>query len=192
MFGNYQRSSSLISISPHMIKHRTLGPHKNFIGGFPSQVFGLIKLRVLDLDKKLIKEIPSSGIVSPLSSSCLEELYLSYNKLTFIPNDFCQQLQHVKHLWLSNSKIASPLRSGLGKMAKLKELDLESIFFTGAIPSEMYSLANLRTLQLHGNILTGTFSSSVFANDKLDNFGFGYELYFGRTSYGNWIVWSAV
>lgn len=133
-----------------------LGLTKNLISGFSSSVFGMANLRVLDLDKNFIEEIPS-GINPPSDGGSLEELYLSNNKLTSIPDDLFQ-LQHVKNLWLSNNKISSPLPSGLGMMTKLQDLELETNYFTGSIPTEMYSLTNLQNLYLHDNILTGQFS----------------------------------
>ena len=106
-------------------------------------------------------------MVNPLSSSRLEELYLSYNELPSIPNDLFQQLQHFKHLWLENKKIASLLPSTLNMISKLEELDLESNFFTSPIPLGMYPRVNLCTLQLHDSILTGIFLLSFSQMTKL-------------------------
>ncbi|KAL9188967.1 hypothetical protein ACHAXT_011457 [Thalassiosira profunda] len=128
---------------------------KNFIKAFPAEIFSLPNLRVLDLDKNIINEIPS-GIVATASS--LEELYLSNNEIKTIPDEIFQ-LKSVKHLWLSNNEIDSSIPSGLGLMTALEELDLESNRFKGSIPPEIYGLANLQHLYLHDNALTGTFSS---------------------------------
>ena len=114
---------------------------------------------MLDLDENYIWEIPSE-IIYPSGGTQLTELYLSNNKIEFIP-DGLFQLQNVTHLWLRDNKISSPLPSGLGMMKKLVELDLERNFFTGTIPDEIYSLVNLQALFLYDNILTGTLSPSL-------------------------------
>ena len=112
-----------------------LGLTKNFISGFPSQIFGMINLKVLDLDTNLIEEVSSSGIINPSISSRLEELYLTATTNSLSPPMSCFSSCNIKHLWLTDNKIASPLPSGLGMISKLEELDLESKFSTGPIPS---------------------------------------------------------
>ena len=131
----------------------------NYVTGFSSALFDLINLRSLDLDKNIVGEIPE-GINA--TQSHLEELYLSNNKITSIPDELFQ-LQHVRNLWLSNNKIAMPLPSSFGLMVALEELDLESNYLTGSIPS-WSGLSKLHTLHLQDNILTGQLPS--FSNMK--------------------------
>ena len=128
----------------------------NLIWGFSPNIFGMNQLRVLDLDKNRIEEIPS-GIAIPSGGSRLEELYLSHNKITSIPDEMFQ-LKNVTCLWMSNNQISTPIPSGFGTMMRLEELDLELNYFTGSIPSEIFNLANLRNLYLHDNALSGTIS----------------------------------
>lgn len=136
-----------------------LGLSKNFIAGLPAEIFSLMRLRVLDLDKNLLPRIPPLS-PNPTPNGHLEELYLSYNKIVSIPDWLFHHLPNMKILWVSNNRLASTIPSGLGQLKSLEELDLESNYFTGPIPSELHTLVNLRTLHLHDNILSGTFSSA--------------------------------
>ena len=131
----------------------------NVITGFSSSVFTIANLKLLDLDKNFIEEIPSD-ISPPVSGGSLQDLYLSNNKIPSIPDTFFQ-LQKVTTLWLSNNRIASTIPTKFGMMAQLQELDLESNLLNGPIPTELYSLTNLQTLYLHDNMLTGSISPSI-------------------------------
>lgn len=130
----------------------------NLIWQFPPHVFAMPLLRVLDLDQNKIEEIPT-GISIPSGGSRLEELYLSHNKITSIPDEIFQ-LKNVTCLWMSNNQISTAIPSGFGMMTKLEELDLELNYFVGSIPSEIFNLASLQTLYLHDNALSGTLSPS--------------------------------
>lgn len=142
--------------------------NSNLIWAFPPDIFGMPRLRVLDLEKNTIEEIPSGiGIMLPSDGSHLEELYLSHNKITSIPDEMFQ-LKNVTYLWMSNNKISAPIPSGLGMMARLEELDLELNYFTGSIPDEIFSLVSLRNLYLHDNIISGTLSSSFSQMKSLE------------------------
>ena len=131
----------------------------NVITGFSSSVFTMVNLKLLDLDKNFIEEIPSD-ISPPVSGGSLRDLYLSNNKIPSIPDTFFQ-LQKVTTLWLSNNRIASTIPTKFGMMTQLQELDLESNLLNGPIPTELYSLANLQTLYLHDNVLTGSISPLI-------------------------------
>ena len=138
----------------------------NLIWGFPPSIFSMPLLRVLDLDKNKLDEIPS-GITTPSGGSRLEELYLSYNKIASIPDEMFQ-LRNVTCLWMSNNQISAAIPSGFGMMAKLEELDLELNYFTGSIPTEIFNLQKLRSLYLHDNSLSGTLSSSFSLMTSLE------------------------
>jgi Leucine-rich repeat (LRR) protein len=120
-------------------------------------------LKVLDLDDNGIKELPSGFD----ASTELEELYLSHNKITYIP-DTIFELKGLKAFFILDNQIETTLPSAIGQLTLLEELDLEMNYFTGTIPDELYELTSLRKLWLFGNMFTGKFSPKFSAMSRLN------------------------
>ncbi|KAL3621449.1 hypothetical protein CASFOL_036361 [Castilleja foliolosa] len=61
----------------------------------------------------------------------------------------------VERIDLGNTHLSGPLVPALGKLDKLKYLELYGNNINGQIPKELENLANLESLDLYNNILTG-------------------------------------
>ncbi|KAM7512685.1 hypothetical protein LguiB_011560 [Lonicera macranthoides] len=61
------------------------------------------------------------------------------------------QLQHLKHLDLSNNDFGSRIPEFLGSLSRLLYLNLGNAYFHGEIPHQIGNLTNLRSLQLGGD-----------------------------------------
>jgi Leucine-rich repeat (LRR) protein len=114
----------------------------------------MVSLKVLDMDDNGIQEIPSNINTSSLN---LEELYLSHNKITSIP-DAVFELKGLKALYIFDNRISSTLPSKIGQLVSLEALDLEMNYFTGQLPEELFKLTSLKGLWMFSNMLTGPFS----------------------------------
>ncbi|KAK6133988.1 hypothetical protein DH2020_032264 [Rehmannia glutinosa] len=67
----------------------------------------------------------------------------------------CSHDNFVITLLLQDNNISGPIPAELGKLPKLKELDLSNNLLTGEIPSSLSQLKSLQYLRLNNNSLTG-------------------------------------
>lgn len=120
-------------------------------GGFPGQFEGLRKLRVLNLGFNRIKgEIPLS------ISKCghLEVLNLAGNQVNGTSPGFFGGLNQLRVIHLSFNQLGGSIPNEIGKYCwKLEHLDLSGNFLVGKIPSSLGNCSQLRTLLLYSNML---------------------------------------
>ncbi|CAF0705784.1 unnamed protein product [Brachionus calyciflorus] len=101
-----------------------------------------LDLSLCGLDKIPIKEI--------LEFPKIKKLNLSYNQLTFLPQDFAK-LQHIREIDLSKNRLTT-LPSNFGSLVNLKTLDLLGNELT-KLPPSFSELKSLQWLDLKGNPL---------------------------------------
>ncbi|KAI3773470.1 hypothetical protein L1987_48000 [Smallanthus sonchifolius] len=111
----------------------------------PGSICSLQHLRVLDLEKCGIEELPED--IGQLE--CLEKLDLTYSKVKLLPTSICM-LKHLKTLFLSNCIVLDKLPEDLGKLESLEELNLKYCKIR-EIPSSICKLKHLKTLILEGS-----------------------------------------
>ena len=87
---------------------------------FETAIFNMISLRYLNVSHNEIFSIPNGTLRN--SSPSIEELYLSGNHLTQLPDEV-HVLKKLKRFYLNNNRIGS-IPPELGKLSNLKQLDV--------------------------------------------------------------------
>jgi Leucine-rich repeat (LRR) protein len=138
-------------------------------GSLPSILGTYLKLSTLDLS---FNELNGSIPVGLVTSASLTRLNLSGNQLTgplllhgsgvsellLMPPD-----QPMEYFDVSNNSLEGVLPSDIGRMIKLKQLNLARNGFSGQLPNELSKLIDLEYLDLSNNKFTGNIP------DKLSN-----------------------
>ncbi|VVC97269.1 protein artichoke [Leptidea sinapis] len=119
---------------------------------FRSLLDALPRLKILDLSKNFLREIPRGALRGHAS---LELLHLNENKLKFIEPDSFVAMPALRELHLSNNYLSDETNEGpFWNLPSLKGLDLSNNFFQRLQPKLFYSLSALRRINLSSNKLT--------------------------------------
>jgi Leucine-rich repeat (LRR) protein len=102
-------------------------------------------LKTLKLSNNRLKSIESGG---PTSFPMLEELFMNYNGLTSLPDDFAQMLPRLRVLSLSSNKLEQITEHQFSKTLEILDLSNNDI---GALPSGLSTLEHLKELVVFGN-----------------------------------------
>ncbi|GLT59218.1 hypothetical protein SLA2020_320510 [Shorea laevis] len=118
-------------------------------GNFPSQVFQLPSLQLLDLNDNidLGGNLPESN-----QSSTLEYLNLAYTNFS---GELPHSIGNLEYLNLAYTNFSGELPHSIGNLKLLKELNLESCQFYGSIPESLANLTEITRLNLNFNHLWG-------------------------------------
>ena len=76
------------------------------------------------------------------------------------------QLANVIELWLNTNELSGEIPPELGNLANVIELYLYENQLSGEIPAELGNLASLETLDLQENQLTGCVPSSLWGQSR--------------------------
>lgn len=140
-----------------------LGLSSNYLRYIQPTIFDMKNLKVLDMEDNGIHMIPTEIN----TSTKLEELYLSHNKITSIPDVFFE-LTDLKAFFIFDNWIASTVPSKIGQLTLLEELNLDMNYFTGQLPDDLYLLSNLKKLSLFGNMIAGQLSPKLSRMSSLN------------------------
>ncbi|GKV49188.1 hypothetical protein SLEP1_g55952 [Rubroshorea leprosula] len=148
----------------------------NLQGNFPSQVFQLPSLQLLDLrdNSHLGGNLPKSSLSSTLEYLNLDgcqfygsipDVFGKMHKLTHFSlfnNSFDGEiptsifnLANLTYLRLSSNKLRGPLPHSISGLSFLHEFRMDNNFIVGRVPSWLFSLPSLSYLNLANNKLTG-------------------------------------
>ncbi|GLU15253.1 hypothetical protein SLE2022_317590 [Rubroshorea leprosula] len=148
----------------------------NLQGNFPSQVFQLPSLQLLDLsdNSHLGGNLPESNLSSSLEYLNLDDcqfygsipdVFEKMQKLTYLNlfnNSFDGEiptsifnLANLIYLRLSSNKLRGPLPRNISGLSFLRGFQMDNNFIIGRIPSWLFSLPSLSYLDLKNNQLTG-------------------------------------
>ncbi|GLU15269.1 hypothetical protein SLE2022_317730 [Rubroshorea leprosula] len=166
--------SSLLNLTSSL-EHLSLSSC-NLQGNFPSQVFQLPSLQLLDLsyNSHLGGNLPESNLSSTLEYLKLDDcqfygsipdVFEKMQKLTHLSlfnNSFDGEiptsifnLANLIYLRLSSNKLRGPLPRNISGLSFLPEFQMDNNFITGHVPSWLFSLPSLSHLDLQNNKLTG-------------------------------------
>ncbi|GKV52747.1 hypothetical protein SLEP1_g59315 [Rubroshorea leprosula] len=166
--------SSLLNLTSSL-EHLSLSSC-NLQGNFPSQVFQLPSLQLLDLrdNSHLGGNLPESSLSSILEYLNLDgcqfygsipDVFGKMQKLTYLSlfnNTFDGEiptsifnLTNLIYLTLSSNKLRGPLPRNISGLSFLQEFQVDNNFITGRVPSWLFSLPSLSYLDLQNNRLTG-------------------------------------
>ncbi|GLU15159.1 hypothetical protein SLE2022_316760 [Rubroshorea leprosula] len=172
--------SSLLNLTSSL-EHLSL--HScNLQGNFPSQVFQLPSLRLLDLsgNYNLRGSLPESNWSSTLeylnlaNTNFSGELPHSIGNLKLLKElnlDSCQfygsiprslaNLTKITQLYFSANHLQGQIPDVFGKICKLTDLSLDENNFGGKIPASIFNLTHLTSLLLSSNNLTGSLPHNI-------------------------------
>ncbi|GKV49182.1 hypothetical protein SLEP1_g55945 [Rubroshorea leprosula] len=166
--------SSLLNLTSSL-KHLSLRSC-NLQGNFPSQVFQLSSLQLLDLSNNsyLGDNLSESNLSSTLEYLNLDgcqfygsipDVFEKMHKLTHLSlfnNSFDGEiptsifnLANLTYLRLSSNKLRGPLPRNISGLSFLLEFRMDNNFIVGPVPSWLFSLPSLFYLDLKNNKLTG-------------------------------------
>ena len=97
----------------------------------------------------------------------LENLILSKNQLSSLPDGFCDDLTALTRLDMSDNQLTS-IPSELFTLPNMKQLLLHSNQLSGEIPTELGNLSNLTALTLNNNQLVGEIPTELGNLSKLE------------------------
>ncbi|GLT38718.1 hypothetical protein SLA2020_129480, partial [Shorea laevis] len=182
-------ASSLLNLASSL-EHLSLSSC-NLQGNFPSQVFQLPSLQLLDLSYNyyLRGNLPQSNWSSPLKylyleeTSFLGELPNSIGNLKLLEElnlDSCQfhglipkslaNLTKITYLDFDSNLLQGQIPDVFGKMQKLTHLSLFNNSFDGEIPTSIFNLANVTYLRLSSNKLRGPLPRNISGLSFLPEF----------------------
>ncbi|GKV33171.1 hypothetical protein SLEP1_g41706 [Rubroshorea leprosula] len=180
--------SSLLNLTS-CLEHLSLFS-SNLQGTFPSQVFQLPSLQLLDLsyNSNLRGNLPESNQSSTLeylnlaSTNFLGELPHSIGNLKLLKElylDSCQfygsiprslaNLTEITQLDFSSNHLQGRIPDVFGKIHKLTDLRLDANNFGGEIPASISNLTHLTLLSLSSNKLLGRVPSWLFSLPSLSS-----------------------
>ncbi|XP_031491478.1 receptor-like protein kinase HSL1 [Nymphaea colorata] len=124
-----------------------------FVGDVPAGLSRLAALRLLYLHENLL-----DGLISPEigNLSSLEELRLTNNPFApaALPPEI-GRLGRLRLLELKHANLTGPIPDGFRNLIALEWLDLSKNALTGSIPAGLFQLPNLTSVFLNDNDLTG-------------------------------------
>ncbi|XP_074576441.1 leucine-rich repeat extensin-like protein 6 [Curcuma longa] len=174
--------------------------NNRFDGGFPMVVLDLPSLRFLDLRfNRFCGDVPSC-----LFDRKLDALFLNNNHFTFsIPDNIGHSPASV--IVLANNQISGCLPAGLGDMGdtlrelvilnagiracvppeigrlrRLRVLDLSYNHLIGPLPATIGAMAELEQLDVAHNKLSGAIPSGICDLPRLKNFTYAYNFFTGE------------
>ncbi len=114
-------------------------------------------------------------------SLALEKVDFSGNQLSGeIPPSFVNLAPNLETLNFSRNQLSGPIPAELGRLSRLKELDLDYNSLSGNLPPELGSLSNLSVLRLGSNDLTGPIPPEWRQLRSLTILGLGNNTLTGR------------
>lgn len=120
-------------------------------------------LKILDMDDNGIEFIPPDIN----TSTGLEELHLSHNKIEDIP-DAIFELNNLRAFYIPDNWISSKMTSKFSQLSALEVLDMDMNYMTGTLPSEIGLLRDTLTeLHLSRNMLTGRLPTELSQLERL-------------------------
>ncbi|KAL5738657.1 hypothetical protein ACOSP7_031418 [Xanthoceras sorbifolium] len=126
-------------------------PNNHLEGPIPSEFCQLINLKVLDLEANNI----SGSLPSCLSSSLIEQLHLSKNRLEGQLKDSFFNSSFLLTLDLSYNQLYGSIPTLIGGISKLIFLLLNNNNLVGEVPIQLCQLNQLRLVDLSHNNLSG-------------------------------------
>ncbi|XP_071722163.1 receptor-like protein 6 [Rutidosis leptorrhynchoides] len=130
----------------------------NLQGTFPTTIFELPRLQLLDLglNLELSGHLPEFHLGSPIKSLSFWGTNISGNIPSSIGN-----LTQLTMLNFGFNRLSGEIPSSLGKLIQLSYLDLGMNLLSGEIPASLTNLTNLTFLDLHENQLTGQILAEI-------------------------------
>ncbi|XP_059436273.1 LRR receptor-like serine/threonine-protein kinase GSO2 [Corylus avellana] len=151
-----------------------------FAGIIPIGVGHLTNLRILDLSENNI----SGKIPSSFSNLCNLQIFnLKDNKIGGEINEFVNGLfqcynSNLKSMLLSGNKLlGGNIPYSLGRLKKLKTINLGSCSFWGLLPHSIGDLSSLKVLNLRNNQMRGTIPESIGKLSKLVSLDLSWNLW---------------
>ncbi|KAJ3235656.1 hypothetical protein HDU81_000288 [Chytriomyces hyalinus] len=135
-----------------------------FSGPLPTEIGGLLNLRILHLGGNQI-----SGVIPDSISSlvALEALDLCRNSFVGTIPTSIASLVNLTLLLVENNELSGPLPTEIGLLASLATLKLSHNRFCGGIPESIQNLMQLRTLDISHNELSGEIPPGIFLLSSL-------------------------
>ncbi|KDP27247.1 hypothetical protein JCGZ_19946 [Jatropha curcas] len=178
----------LIAVFAKLTELRVLSlPFNRFRGEIPSEIWGMEKLEVLDLEGN---SISGSLPISFARLRNLRVLNLGFNKIGGEIPDWISHRRNLEILNLSGNRINGTVPAFVGgfrgvylslnqlggavpneignSCEKLEHLDLSGNFFVGGIPSSLGNCGNLKTLLLYSNLFEEVIPSQLGRLGKLE------------------------
>ncbi|XP_019085914.1 PREDICTED: receptor like protein 30-like [Camelina sativa] len=161
----------------------------SFYGPFPTSLFRIPSLQWVHLEENHFKGPIEFGNIS--SSSTLNRIYLSRNKLDGAIPESISKFLNMEKLDLSYNKIIGPIPTSISQLVNLTYLDLSNNKIIGPIPTSLSQLVNLTYLDLSNNKLEGEVAGFLWrfgvvnlSHNSFSSFGSSFELEeFGEQEY---------
>ncbi|KAE8648301.1 phytosulfokine receptor 1-like [Cucumis sativus] len=139
-----------------LVQLKTLNLSDNFFtNSFPSNLFSLQNLEVVDLSSNNFYGYAPLNITSP----SITFLDISKNKLIGeVDPGFCHIPKQIQTLQLSSNRLHGKVLPGFGNCSFLEELSLASNFLSGDLPQDLFAMSKLKVLDLSDNAFSGELS----------------------------------
>ncbi|GKY99407.1 hypothetical protein MPSEU_000895400 [Mayamaea pseudoterrestris] len=135
-------------------------------GTLPSTIGQLARLVFLQLNGNAFGGTINANIFAMTTS--LQRLELQSNQISGQFPRSWYALKDLEILRADDTNLRGLLRSEIGQMDNLRELDLSRSLMSGSLPSELYRLANLTALRLSDALFTGSLAEDIrFLNRTL-------------------------
>ncbi|KAL3748711.1 hypothetical protein ACJRO7_009880 [Eucalyptus globulus] len=160
----------------------------NLQGTFPTTIFKLPRLQLLDLscNLELSGHLPEFDLGSPIKSlflsetnfsgslpaslgnlAFLNEFYIGHSNFTGNVPSSIGNLTQLTMLDFHHNKLSGEIPSSLGKLVQLSYLYLEMNLLSGEVPASLTNLTNLTFLYLSDNQLTGQIPAEITGLTRL-------------------------
>ncbi|GLT38713.1 hypothetical protein SLA2020_129430 [Shorea laevis] len=154
--------SSLLNLTSSL-EHLSLR-YCNLQGNFPSQVFQLPSLQLLDLSRNYNL---GGNLLESNRSSTLEYLNLANTNLSGELPHSIENLKFLRELNLDSCQFYGSIPRSLANLTELTDLSLDANNFGGEIPASIFNLTHLTSLSLSSNKLLGHVPSWLFSLPSL-------------------------
>ncbi|MDN3667365.1 leucine-rich repeat domain-containing protein [Algibacter miyuki] len=152
-------------------------PRNRVNGAIPASFSDLKFLRKLDLTSTTnyyANDLSTTDLDHLSGLESLEDLSLSYCKLSGNIPDSWSALTNLKFLNLSHNTFSGTVFSGIGDLTALESIDLSYNQFE-AVPSSFGALVNLKTLTLNNNNFEGPIFGEISSLTALETINFSYN-----------------